>query len=78
MISPKANVSWRGYYWWVPRYVLSHPHLLCTQTPLTLRLGVTEEEVRACFWGVRPERLSWEGLMGTPTGGGPSRDCRVA
>lgn len=44
----------------------------------SLRLGVVEEGVRACFWGVRPGRLIWEGFMGTPTGGAPSKDCRVA
>ena len=30
-----------GGAWWA-----AHPHLLHTQTPLTLRLGVVEEEVR--------------------------------
>jgi hypothetical protein len=75
---PKPRRSLRGQssHSAVPLPILTATCL--PQAPLTLRLGVVEEGIRVCFWEFRPDRLSWEGFIGTPTGGGPSRDWRVA
>lgn len=76
---PKGQVCQNGWSWADTRLTFPRPSPPAAPRPsLTLRLGVVQEGVRACFWGVRPARLIWEGFMGTPTGGGPSKDCRVA